>query len=357
MDASLIEVGQMTRRISRFHTYYPTGKIPPRTLIKTVFKHLGVKSRNLILGPGIGEDAAIVATGNKAIVVTTDPITGALENMGWLSVHVNANDVATRGVRPQWYLVSILLPERSGDNMLRDIMHQIDRASKELHIAVIGGHSEVTAGLRRPLVVGFMIGETDKRRYVTSHGASPGDLLLLTKEVGIEGTAILATDLAHTLRKGVSEKTLVAARRLMRRISIVKDSQIAVSTGGVKAMHDPTEGGIINGVWELAEASKCGCVIDESKIPLARETEMICSFLKIDPLKVMSSGALLMAARPDKVSVMLSRFGKAGIRATVIGKLVGSERGRVIVKRSGRVEKLKPPRRDHLYIALEKFGG
>jgi hydrogenase maturation factor len=337
-------------------TFYPTGKIPPRMLIKTVFKHLGVKSPNLILGPGIGEDAAIVATGNKVVVLTTDPITGALENMGWLSVHVNANDVATRGVKPQWYLCSILLPERSANNLLSDIMRQIDRASKELHIAVIGGHSEVTPGLSRPVIVGFMIGATDRGRYVTSHGARPGDLLLLTKEAGIEGTAILATDLAHLLKKGVGERTLVAARRLMRRISVVKDSQIAMSSGGVKAMHDPTEGGIINGVWELAEASKCGCVLDESKIPLNRETKMICSFLKIDPLKVMSSGALLIAAQPDKVRLMLSRFGKAGIRATIIGRLVRLDRGRVIVKGSGRVEKLKPPRRDHLYIALERFG-
>jgi len=336
-------------------TFYPTGKVPPQTLIKTVFKHLGVESRRLILGPGIGEDAAIIAIGKRAIVVTTDPITGALENIGWLSVHVNANDVATRGVNPQWYLCSILLPEKCGKHVLEDLMRQIDRAAKELGITVVGGHSEVTSGLTRPLVVGFMIGETEKRRYVTSHGATPGDVIVLTKEAGIEGTAILATDLTDILRKGVGEKTLLSARRLMKRIS-VKDSQVAMSTGGVKAMHDPTEGGIINGVWELAQASKCGCIIEESKIPLASGTEKICRYLKIDPLKVMSSGSLLIAVRPSRVNAVLSNLDRAGIQSTAIGKVVSFRKGRVMIDRNGETKKLKPPRRDHLYVALERYG-
>ena len=347
----------MARRTSRFRTYYSTGKIPYQTLIDTVFKHLGVKSDRLIVGPAIGEDAAIIAIGKKAIVVTTDPVTGALENMGWISVHVNANDVATRGVRPQWYLCSILLPEKCRKNMLENIMRQIDRAAKELRVTVVRGHTEITPGLTRPLVIGFMIGETEKGRYVTSHGADPGDVIVLTKEAGLEGTAILATDLAHVLRKGIDEKVLIAARRFVRRISVVKDSQVAMSTGGVKAMHDVTEGGIVSGVWELAEASKCGCVIDGSKIPLAPETETICRYLKIDPLKVMSSGALLMAVRPNKANAILSNLNKAGVRATSIGKMVSLRKGRVIVQKNGKVMRLTPPRRDHLYIALEKFGG
>ncbi len=347
----------MVTRIARKRSYYPTGKIPPQILKNIVFKHLGVKSRKLILGPAIGEDAAMISMGKKIIIVKTDPITGALKNMGWLSVHVNANDIATRGVRPQWYLSSILLPEKCAKGVLEDLVHQIDRAAKELGIAVVGGHSEVTLGLQRPLVIGFMIGETEKGKYVTSHDARPGDVIVLTKEAGIEGTAILATDIAHMLRKGVGEKVLVAARRLIRRISVVKDSQIAMSTGGVDAMHDPTEGGIVNGVWELAEASKCGCIIEESRVPLAVETDLICHHLKIDPLKVMSSGALLMAVRPNRVNTILSNFGKAGIRATAIGKIVSSRKGRVIVKKNGKIERLKPPRRDHLYIALERFGG
>jgi len=345
----------MTHGTSRFRTFLPTGKISPQTLINTVFRHLGVESPRLLLGPGIGEDAAIIATRKNAIVVTTDPITGALENLGWLSVHVNANDVAARGVKPQWYLCSILLPEKCGKHVLEDIMHQIDRAAKELRITVVGGHSEVTPGLARPLVVGFMIGETEKGRYVTSHGATPGDVIVLTKQAGIEGTAILATDLADILRKGISEKTLVAARKLMKRISVVEDSQIAMVAGGVKAMHDPTEGGIINGVWELAEASKCGCIIEESKIPLASGTEKICRYLKIDPLKVMSSGSLLMAVRPSRVDAVLSNLDKAGIQSTPIGKIVSSRKGRVMVDRNGKTKKLKPPRRDHLYIALERY--
>jgi hydrogenase expression/formation protein HypE len=346
----------MNSRTYQKRSYHPTGKVPYQTLINIVFKHLGVKSDRLIVGPAVGEDAAIIALGKKAIAVTTDPVTGALDNIGWISVHVNANDVATRGVRPQWYLCSILLPEKCHKNMLKDIMRQIDHAAKELRVTVVRGHTEITPGLTRPLVIGFMIGETEKGRYVTSHGADPGDIIVLTKEAGIEGTGILATDLAHVLRKEIDEKMLIAARRHLKRISVVKDSQVAMATGGVKAMHDATEGGILSGVWEMAEASKCGCVIDLSKIPLAPETEMICRYLKIDPLKIMSSGALLMAVRPNKVNAVLSNLNKAAVRATAIGKMVSLRKGRVIIQKNGKAMRLKPPKRDHLYIALEKFG-
>jgi hydrogenase expression/formation protein HypE len=347
----------MTHRTSRFRAFYPTGKVPYRTLINTVFKHLGARSSSVIVGPAIGEDAAVIAVGKKVVVVTTDPVTGAIKDVGWISVHVNANDVATRGVKPRWYLGSILLPEKSGKRILKTIMSQIDRAAKELGIAVVRGHTEITPGLRRPLVIGFMIGEGERGRYVTSHGASPGDVILLTKEAGLEGTAILATDLRRFLRKGVKEKSLARARRFMRRISVVKDSELAMSAGGVKAMHDATEGGIVSGVWELAEASRCGCVLEASKIPLNPETEVICRYLKIDPLKVMSSGALLIAARPNRVKAIMSRFDNAGIQVSVIGKMTSLEKGKVMVRSDGKTERLTPPKRDHLYIALERFGG
>jgi hydrogenase maturation factor len=184
---------------------FPLGKVPASDLQRIVFRNLGVPNKRLLLGPKIGEDAAVVEMDDSLIVLSTDPIAGALANIGWLSVHINANDVATRGARPVWYLCSIMLPEGSGKSTLKRIMTQIDRASRELGITVVGGHSETTPLLGRPIIVGFMVGEVKSNRYVTSGGAVVGDKLIITKTAGIEGTAIIANDHEELLRKRVAK--------------------------------------------------------------------------------------------------------------------------------------------------------
>ena len=199
---------------------FQVGKIPSESLEKIVFRNLGMANNRLLVGPGIGEDAAVVRFNNKALVLSTDPITGTASNIGWFSVHINANDIATFGAKPKWYLCSIMLPKGSKDKVLRGIMKQIDYACTELGVTVIGGHCEVTRFLKRPVLVGFMLGETSIDRYVTSGGASVEDILMLTKTAGIEGTAILATDAESLLKKHLKEKVIKQAQNLYKKISI-----------------------------------------------------------------------------------------------------------------------------------------
>ena len=333
----------------------PIGKVPFQSLLKTVLGHLGVPNARLLSGPAIGEDAAIIEMGEKVLVLATDPITAAIQNIGWLSVHINANDVATCGAKPLWFLNSILLPMQANEELLGTIMRQIDQAAHELNISVIGGHSEVTPGLNHPIITGFMIGEADRNAYVTSSGARPGDKIILTKQAGIEGTAILATDLAHILKNKLSATSFKKAQGLINEISIVREAMLAVEVGGIDAMHDPTEGGVINGLWELAEASRVGITVYEERIPISCETKTICNVLNIDPLKIMGSGALLIVTKSNKVEAVKSTLQKEGLMASVIGEITNLENNRNLIKADETLTEIVPPEQDHVYKVLDEL--
>ncbi|MEM2102840.1 MAG: AIR synthase family protein, partial [Candidatus Bathyarchaeia archaeon] len=318
------------------------------------FKHLGVKRREVVLGPRMGEDGAIIEIGDKALITSMDPITGALERIGWLAVNVNANDIATFGVRPTLFASCILLPEKAPPETIETICKQMDTAAKKLEIAIIGGHCETTPGIRHPIVIGNAMGITEKNRYVTSSSAKPGDALILTKGAGIEGTAILATDKREQLGKQFSVAFLKKAAAFYSHISVVEDAVRAFEAGGVTAMHDPTEGGVAGGIHELADASNVGVQVFETEIPVRRETLEICSFFKIDPLQLISSGALLIAAKKNRAKNILASLEEHGIEAAVIGELLKDKEKRVIVKKGGAKKPLVRPLSDHLWKALKQ---
>ena len=341
-------------RLALAYKAFLTGKVPLRFLSRIVFQRTGAPNRRLLLGPAVGEDAAVVRVRGTVLVLATDPVTGAQENAGWLSVHLNANDVATRGAKPVWFLCCLLLPERSDAGVLDRIMSQVDEAAREISVTVAGGHSEITPGLHRPIIVGSMIGELISGKYVTTADAKPGDSVILTKTIGLEATAVLAHDLEEKLKRSLGEATVQRAKTFSRRISVVKDAMIASATGGVHAMHDPTEGGIICGLWELAEASRAGIVVDESKIKIAPETEEVCQVLGIDPFRVLSSGTLLISSRPSHADTITKSLLKQGIDACVVGEMTKLEKGRILIKGDGTRTKIEPPARDELYEVLDE---
>jgi hydrogenase maturation factor len=331
------------------------GKIPSDILERIVFKHLGIKRKDVLLGPKLGEDAAVVKVGGKTLIVSTDPITGASERVGFLAVHVCANDVATRGVQPRWFTSCILLPEGVGEDIVQRICDQVDRAARELGVAVIAGHAEVTPGLNHPIVVGCMMGVAENGRYVTSSGAKPGDKLVLTKGVGIEGTAILASDREDVLSKRLGRDVARRARNFFEKISVVKDAMIAFKTGGVTAMHDPTEGGVAGGLHELADAANAGLKVYKEKMRVPIETRKICNFFGIDPLQLISSGSLLIAVRGEiGVTKLLKNLKASGIAASEIGILTNARKGRTLIEKNGREVELVRPVSDHLWKALAK---
>jgi hydrogenase expression/formation protein HypE len=334
---------------------FRTGKIPTEVLVRSVFRYKGARDNSVILGSSVGEDAALVSLGKDVLVLTTDPVTSTSSDIGWLAVHVNANDVACRGAKPRWFLCDLLLPEWSNAAQVDMIMKQIDGAARRIGVAVVGGHTEVTPGLKRPIVIGYMVGVVSKKRYVTSHAARPGNQIILTKTVGIEGTAVLATDFARRLRKRIGSRTLKRAKSLRSLISVVEDASTAVDAGGVRALHDPTGGGLLQGVWELAEASKVGIVIYESRIAIRSETKQVCSALRVDPLRLMSSGCLLIAAERKRSDGILHELRAHGIPANVIGMVIRRNKGRKLVKVDGSVKEIKPSERDELYRVIESY--
>ena len=287
------------------------------------------------------------------LVLTTDPVTGTASDIGWLAVHVNANDVACRGAKPRWFLCDLLLPEHSDVALVDRIMKQVDAAAKQIHVAVVGGHTEVTPGLKRPIIIGYMMGIAARNVYVTSSGAKPGDDVIMTKTVGIEGTSVLASDFAKELQPKISRRQLQKAKDLRRSISVVDEALAAVRTGGVRAMHDPTEGGLLQGVWELAEASGVGFLIHESRIAIRSETREVCSTLKVDPLRLMSSGCLLIVADKRKSNSIVQRLRANGIRASIIGKITQLNAGRMLVRLNGKPVEIGASERDELYRVIE----
>jgi len=332
----------------------PKGKVPPRILTEVVFKALGVKRTDVILGPALGEDGALMKIGDRVVVSSMDPITGAVERIGWLAVNINANDIATFGVSPIFFSSCILLPEDSGEEPIRTICGQMDLAAKRLGIAIVGGHCEVTPELPRPIVIGCCMGVAEVGRYVTSSGSKPGDMLILTKGAGIEGTAILADERRNQLVKRVGEPLVKSAEAFYDKISVVEEAILAFKTGGVTAMHDPTEGGVAGGIHELADAACLGVRVFEDKIPIDVETSQICSIFRIDPLQLISSGALLISADGGCADNIAGNILDHGIKASVIGEFFSDPERRVLIRKDGSKEDLVRPVSDHLWLALER---
>ena len=330
----------------------PPGKIPIEILKEVVFKNLGAERGEVVLGPAAGLDGAILDVGSKNAVVSMDPITGAVERIGWEAININANDVATFGVEPAFFFSCLLLPENADSEIVQTIAAQMNAAAKELGIAIVGGHCESTPGLSNPIVVGCVMGLTEKGKYVTAAGAKSGDKLILTKSAGIEGTAILASDREEQLKKVFSPKVLDSAKSFYNQISVVKDALTAYRTGGAHAMHDPTEGGILNGIHEMADAAGLGVRVFEEKIMVEPETSKICRFYEIDPLQLIGSGALLVAAEPEAEKKIVDTLSQEHIYAEVIGEFNQNPNKRILVHKDNSAEMLPRPTQDHIWIAL-----
>jgi hydrogenase expression/formation protein HypE len=299
------------------------GKLPMEFL-KTLLERYGTADERVVVGPQVGEDAAVLDMGQRYLVAKTDPITFATDEIGWYVVHVNANDIATMGAAPRWLLLTLLLPEAGTDRgLVETIFSQASQACRGLGITLCGGHTEITYGLSRPLAIGLMLGEVEKTDLVQTAGAQAGDDVILTKGIAIEGTAVLAREMAEQLTAVVGDEQVARGRRFLHEpgISVVRDAQVVCREGRPHAMHDPTEGGLATGLWELAWASGKRIMIDLDRVPVLPETAAFCQALHLDPLGVVASGALLVAAAPEESARMIGALAAAGIGAAIIGQV------------------------------------
>lgn len=321
------------------------GKVPENVLKRSVFKQIHTKRPEVVLGAGVGEDcAAIKLAADETLVMSTDPITGAVKDIGTLAIQVTVNDLASAGAEPVGVLLTVLLPESIREAKLRAMMEQVEAACAKAGVQVMGGHTEVTAVVNQPVITVCGVGKVKDGKIISTAGARPGMDILVTKWIGIEGTSIIAKEHEEELLARFSTSFIEQAKGLDVYLSVLSEAAVAVRSG-VSAMHDVTEGGIFGALWEMAEASGVGLEIDIKKIPIRQETVEICEFFCINPYQLISSGCMLMAAEDG--NMLVRELEKAGIPAAVIGKATEGN-DRVLLNEDER-RFLEPPKTDELY--------
>jgi hydrogenase expression/formation protein HypE len=335
----------------------PSGKVPLK-LLSSVLPANWPKGAGVVIGPAVGEDAAVVRLKGELLVAKSDPITLASRDLGRYLVLVNANDIAVMGAKPRWLLVTILLPPgREAERQFSKIMRQVQEACDEANIALVGGHSEVTDGLSRPIAVGAMLGEICGSRILDKSAIRPGDELFMTGSIAVEGTAVLAGDFRSVLRsRGLGAKLVRRAGNLLFEpgISIVREAEIAAGVELVRALHDPTEGGIFGAVYELGMRSGCGILLEADSIPILPETSAVCQALGLAPMRLLASGSMLIAAAPGAKGPLADAFCDTGVILTKIGTFLPAGGGSWVVA-GGKKARLRAPDRDELARAYDLF--
>ncbi|MGH2548949.1 MAG: AIR synthase-related protein [Thermomicrobiales bacterium] len=308
------------------------GKLPGE-LLAVLLSGLGSGDDSIIVGPGIGRDAAAVRLGDSILVLKTDPITFASSGAGRFLINVNANDLACLGATPKWMLVTAMFPVGTTQEAIAESFEDIKIASAERGIALVGGHTEITSSVIRPVLVGMLAGIAEESRFLRPGGAREGDLLLLSRPIAIEGSALLASEQPRLLSGLIGPEFVERATNLLDSpgISVGRHADVALSTGPVHAMHDPTEGGIAMGAREIAEASGLAIELDRDAIPVLPETVEIAGALNLDPLGMLASGSLLVASAPEDADRLIAAWRESGSEAAIVGSFVAADRGHALI--------------------------
>ncbi|NLK43628.1 MAG: AIR synthase [Tissierellia bacterium] len=325
------------------------GKLPNDILEKIVISNIKTKREEVLVGAAIGKDSAIVDFGQDVCVMSTDPITGATKDLGSLAIHVSCNDVATSGAEPLGVLLTILAPPETTAEEIENIMVDASLAAEEINVEIMGGHTEITDGVNRIIISATVIGKQKKAKMPNIEDIKVGDKVIVTKYIGIEGTAIIAKELENKLRDKIGEESLLEAQNLGNMISVVKEGIICGKIG-VKYMHDITEGGVFGAIWEASKAINKGIKIKEDLIPVKDITMEIGSLLGIDIYRLISSGSMLIIADEKKAAEINEELCKKGIKSTVIGEVTEAN---IILEKNGDILEIEPPSSDELYKVLD----
>ncbi|HEX9917466.1 MAG TPA: AIR synthase family protein [candidate division Zixibacteria bacterium] len=336
------------------------GKIDLEVFTKFVLSHLGAENKKVLVPPLTGVDACVIDIGNDKVLITAeDPIFPApglpLETFGWFTVHIGASDVAVMGVKPEFMTYSLLMPLQTEDKDLEIMVDSIHRAAKDLDIAIVGGHTGYYPAVTLPIIGGisvFAIARKDE--YVTPAGAKVGDRIILTKGPAIEAAGLLSVIYEKKLLYHYPKELVDKAKGLCNSITVVKDCLVAKQVGGVTAMHDATEGGVIGGLFEVANASDVGMEVDESLFIYPPEVDMICDYLKIDALEAIGEGSLLICVSPERANMVVSELKKNNIDSSIIGRVTDKRSGRFIKRIDGSKRELEIPKQDPFWPAFFK---
>jgi hydrogenase expression/formation protein HypE len=320
-------------------TQYPVGKLPNQALARLLADHAAANIPGILVGPAVGEDAAAIDLGNDCLIVANDPITFATDAIGHYVVHVNANDVATMGASPRWFLVTVLLPVASTDAQVEEIFQDISAACHEVGAALCGGHTEICADLERPLLVGTMMGTVPRDKMLRTGAARPGDRIWCTKRIPLEATSLLARERPDWARGHLGVLRWQRCVDLLHDpgISVVPEA-LAAAGAGARALHDPTEGGVATGLHELADAAGVGLEIDKAALPMDADGVALCAAAKVDPLGALASGALLIVGAADRGAAIEAAVQAAGVECRSIGEILPATEGRRLVTDEEQVE-------------------
>ena len=324
------------------------GKVPENILKRSVFKKLTVRRPEVLVHAGVGEDCAVLAPSEEALVLSTDPITGTAKEIGKLAFHITANDIASSGAELIGMMLTIIFPPDHTEDELKQIMEDVTALAKQYEVEILGGHTEVSEAVNQTLISVTGVGRIASDKVISTGGLKAGQDLVVTKWIGLEGTAILAAERKKELLAALPSDLIETAEHFAGLLSVVPDSRVAIKNG-VSAMHDVTEGGIFGALWEMAAASGVGLEVDLKKIPIRQETVEICEVFDINPYMLISSGAMLIGT--DHGSQLADALERAGIHAAVVGRATAGN-DRVILNGEER-RFLEPPKTDELFRALK----
>jgi len=295
------------------------GKLPNPLLSKLLKK---IKGGNALLGPAIGEDAAMVLSKDLAFIFTLDPITLTDKDIGRYLLNVNANDIAACGGIPKYLILSLLFPKGTEEKQVRSLFSEIQKESEKMKVEILGGHTEITNQVNRTVAIGMLIGTARKDKITPTRNAKPGDKILLTKEIAIEGTATIFREKEKNLGSIFSQEIIKRGKNFLidPGISILKEAQILNQNCKVNAMHDPTEGGIATALGEISQAAGVKILVEKEKIPIIKETSLVCDYYRLDPLYLLASGCLLAMLPRKEAKKAVKILKENGILATIIGE-------------------------------------
>ena len=336
------------------------GKIDLNTFETFIMNKLGKPDKRVIVPPKTGIDAAVIDIGNdNVLIIAEDPIFpmpfGDYKDFGYYTVHIGASDVSVMGVKPQFMTYTLLMPQDTPDDDFKDIVDSIHKTASELGIAITGGHTGYYPAVTVPIIGGITVfSVAGKNAYVTPAGAKIGDKIIITKGPAIEATGILSVIYEKSLLKEFTSETIEKAKSLMKDITVVKDAEIAMKTGGVTSMHDATEGGVTGGLFEVASASNTGMYVDEEKFIFPEEVKKVMEFLSIDPIEAISEGTLIITVSSDKADEIVLNLAKENIASSIVGEVIPLKEGRKVKRISGIVEDLHIPYQDPFWKTFFK---
>lgn len=327
------------------------GKLSNEDLDAMILSKLKSKRKEVLGASSIGEDTALLDMEGDYIVLSSDPITGAAENLGALAIHISVNDVATKSADAVGVLLTLLLPVNTSSRDIERIMADAQRAADEVNMDIIGGHTEVTDAVSKPVMISTVIGRVAKEHLPDPGAVKPGDIVAMSKVAGLEGTAILCTDCAHAL-KDMGDELLSEGQALMNELSVQREGEAAASYH-IRAMHDVTEGGVEGALWEMAQALGVGMCIEKDAIPVLDSTKTLAKIADIDLYRLISSGSMLVVLDRDDFEPMRKELEERSILFTKIGEIINDSR--VIYKSAEGEEAIPSPGPDELYEALLKL--